>query len=133
MHLWEAEHPYYASEGNYFENGLHYTYKSWSDFLAEWEDADMDMNHIYRWDWSEGEDAGAGAYMGDDNYRNGVLKLFYIGQRKAICLSCEAAVCRADEPAVLAFLKLRYEHLLTMWTPLSNTENLNVQLWQNNG
>lgn len=123
MHLWEAKHPYYATEGNFFESGLHTTYKSWSDFLPEWRDADMDMNHVYRWDWYEGEDEGAGEYTGDDNYRNGVLKLFYIGQRKAKCFSCEVSVCRADEPAVLAFLQPRFEHLFTMWTPFTNTKD----------
>ena len=124
-HLWETKHPYYACEGNYYKNGLHECHATLDSFLAEFDDSDMDYNHVYRWDWLEGQDYGAGEYTGDDYYRNGVLKVFFVGQRKALHFSHEVSVCRADEARVREFLAPRFEHLLSMWTPLtpSNTKD----------
>ena len=40
-HLWEYDHPYYCSEGNYYSNDCHHTFCSWEDFDAEWGDSDL--------------------------------------------------------------------------------------------
>lgn len=119
-HLWEVKHPYYMSEGNYFSNDCHTEFKSWAEFLDEFGDSDQDYNWFVRWDWLEGEDWGAGAYNGDDYYRHARFMLQLIGQRKAKLLSFEVAVCRADEPAILEFLKPRWEYMQTMWLPFSH-------------
>lgn len=42
--FWEVKHPYYAAEGEY----LHY--KSWQDFVGDWDNYDDDLNMVYRWD-----------------------------------------------------------------------------------
>jgi NTP pyrophosphatase (non-canonical NTP hydrolase) len=43
-HLWEVKHPYYATEGNYFDNDCHVDFDSWADFKEEGSlDADRDM------------------------------------------------------------------------------------------
>ena len=118
-HLWEVKHPYYANEGNYYSNECHAPYKSWAEFIEAEGDADIDYNLVYRWDWREGEDWGAGAYTGDDNYRNGLLFVFFIGQRKALARSAEVQVCRADEPAVIEYLKPRLARLMEIWEPLA--------------
>lgn len=118
-HLWEAPHPYYMTEGNYFQAGCHTTYKTWAEFVNEFGESDLDYNWFVRWDWLEGEDHGAGTYNGDDYYRHARFMLQMIGQRKAKLLSFEVEVCRADEPAILAFLGPRWEYMLSMWAPLS--------------
>lgn len=118
-HLWEVDHPYYANEGNYFSQDCHTTFKTWPRFAADSADEDLDLNLVYRWDWKEGEDDEAGAFNGDENYRNGRLLIFYIGQRKALARSVEIEVCRADEPAVIEWLRPRFAKLMDIWEPLS--------------
>src|SRR5690348_9972495 len=82
--LWEGDHPSYCNEGNYFSRDCGQQFKSWSDFMAAEGDSDLDMNLVFRWDWREGENWGAGAFKGDEHYRNGKLLVFYVGQRKGI-------------------------------------------------
>jgi hypothetical protein len=117
-HLWEADHPYYMTEGNYYENGCHTTYPTLDAFLDDWSKADRDLNWIVRWDWLEGEDWGAGEYRGDDYYRNGRLLIQMIGQRKARLWSLEVAVCRADEARVLEYLRPFASLMAETWAPL---------------
>lgn len=117
-HLWEVKHPYYMTEGNYYQNGCHQRWAAWHDFIAEFGDADKDYNWFVRWDWLEGEDGGAGEFTGDIYYRNGVFMLQMVGQRKAYLGSPEVAVCRADEPAIRAFLEPFWAYMKEMWEPL---------------
>jgi len=116
-HLWEAKHAYYCNEGNHYANGCGSDYKRWSDFLDEEADMDMDYNLVFRWDWVEGEDEGAEPFDGDVNYRNGILKVFFMGQRKGAYRWATVQVCRADEHAVRAFLEPRYRYLMRLWAP----------------
>ena len=118
MHLWEQQHPYYCNEGNYFSNDCGREFKRFSDFWEEAEGEDLDYNLIFRWDWVEGEDWGAEEFDGDENYRNGILKLFYMGQRKGLYRYVTVQVCRADEPAVIEFLRPRADQMRAIWTPL---------------
>lgn len=118
--LWEVSHPYYINEGNYFKAGCHELYESWDDFLSGFGDADMDYNWFVAWEWREGEDFGANDYKGDDYYCNGRLLLQLIQRRKSILTSHEIKVCRADEPAVRAFLQPYWEYTQRMWAPLSD-------------
>jgi hypothetical protein len=119
-HLWEAKHLYYCNEGNYFAResvGSHY--KSLVDFLSEEAESDMDYNLVFRWDWDEEDGDEQSTYNGDDYYRNGVLKVFFMGQRKGLYRYSTVEVCRADEPAVIEYLRPRLGHLLSLWEPLS--------------
>lgn len=117
--LWEIDHPYYCNEGNYFAKGSeqpHTHYQTWASFMDGWGNSDMDYNFLIRWDWDEEEER---AYTGDDYYRNGVLKVFWMGQRKGLYLWSTVEVCRADEPAVREFLQTRWEYMRKMWEPFS--------------
>ena len=114
-HMWECEHSYYAADGNYFSNECHAEHATWAAFMSEEGDSDLDYNLIYRWDWSEDDSP----FNGDVYYRNGTLKLFYIGQRKALARSVHVSVCRADEPAVRTWLQPRLQHLASLWMPLT--------------
>ena len=119
MHLWEIDHPYYCNEGNYYaRESVGSEYKRWQDFLEENKDVDLDLNLIFRFDWVEEEDS----YTGDDNYRNGILKIFWMGQRKGLYRYSRVEVCRADELSIIQFLKPRWEHLRLLWEPISTSE-----------
>jgi hypothetical protein len=125
-HLWEVDHPYYCNLSNYYATGRDKDYReydSFTDFLAEEGDADMEYNLVFRWDWKEGdpeEDDGEMPlpYTGDDNYRNGKLYLFIMQQRKGLYEWIEVEVCRADESAVIAYLAPRWEHMKKLWSPV---------------
>lgn len=127
-HLWEVDHPYYCTEGGYFHTqAQHKTvheFKSWAEFLEEMGDADLDYNLLFRWDWSETtyDDEGEElpAFNGDVNYRNGKLSLFFMYQRKGYHGTSVVEVCRADEPAVIAYLQPRLAYLMRLWEPLSH-------------
>lgn len=120
-HLWEVDHPYYCNEGNYFAPGNEQPtthYRSWAEFVEAEADSDFDMNLLFRFDWYEGEDQELAPFNGDVNYRNGQLRLFWMGQRKGLYRWSTVEVCRADEPAVIDFLRPRMAHLLSLWEPL---------------
>ena len=118
MKLWEAKHPYYCNLGGYFSGEkVEGNYKSWSEFIDEEGDADFDMNLLFRWDWEKLD--GEPYEPGDDpNYRDGVLRLFWIAQRKGYYRYTNVEVCQADEPAVRAWLQERLDYLVCMWLPL---------------
>lgn len=122
MRLWEANHAYYCNEGNYYAREQPVgRYRTFADFCAGEGESDFDYNLLFRWDWKEGpdgEDSGT-AFNGDENYRNGVLLLFWMGQRKGLYRWSEIEVCRADEPAVIKFLQPRLNYLLSLWEPLT--------------
>lgn len=128
-HLWEVKHSYYCTEGQYFANqSEHQTiwqFKSWADFLAEMGAADMDYNLLFRWDWDEAHpETGDSTYTGDNNYRNGKLFLFFMHQRKGYHSTSIIEVCRADEPAVLAYLTPFWEHMRDLWAPISQQQGV---------
>lgn len=119
-HLWEVDHAYYCSENNYYSNECHFQFKSWQDFMDEMDDADLDYNLIFRWDWKENDpETDEPTYKGDDYYRNGRLYLFTMHQRKGRFVCSEIEVCRADESAVIEYLRPRLAHLMALWEPLT--------------
>ena len=126
-HLWECKHPYYCTEGNYFSSQHTYQtiwpFASWADFIEEMGNADKDYNMLFRWDWeeptedNEGEELPTGDV--DINERNGKLKLYFMIQRKGFHLTSIVDVCRADEEAVIEYLKPKLEHLKSLWAPFN--------------
>lgn len=120
-HLWEVEHPYYCNEGNYYARGgdhPHQHYKCFADFARAEGDADLDMNLVFRWDWYEGG-MGGSPFTGDENYRNGQLSVFIMGQRKGLYRWAIVEVCRADEADVRAYLEPRWRRLQELWSPFA--------------
>lgn len=121
-HLWEIDHPYYCSDSNYYATGDAQptsSYKSWAEFIEAEGDADFDMNLVFRWDWNEGEDHDLQAFNGDVNYRNGILMIRWMGQRKGLYRWSTIEVCRADEAAVRLFLQPRWKHMKLLWEGIS--------------
>lgn len=123
-HLWESGHDYYCNEGNFYSNDCGAHYKRLSEFLEAEGEADLDYNLVFRWDWVEGEDCGAQGFNGDVNYRNGLLKVFFMGQRKGLFRFATVEVCRADEGAVKEYLEPRFKHMMELWSPLSGLVSL---------
>jgi hypothetical protein len=120
-HLWEVKHPYYCEESNYYAPGNDQPmkeYKNWADFIGEEGYSDLDLNLVFRWDWREGADWDLPEHRGDINYRDGKLLLFIIGQRKGLYRWVEIEVCRADESAVIEYLRPRWERIKLIWEPL---------------
>lgn len=125
-HLWEVRHPYYCNEGNWFAGSFRDCschYERWQDFIAEQGDNDLDLNLLFRFDWEppweDGDCEKPIQWQGDENYRDSTLKLFYMGQRKGLYRWVTIDVCRADEPAVREWLRVRWEHMRTLWAPVS--------------
>lgn len=125
-HLWECKHSYYCTEGQYTSSQSDFKtiweFKSWAEFIAEMGNADMDYNMLFRWDWHEGEDYELAPFNGDVYYRNGKLLLFFMVQRKGFHSCSIVDVCRADEPAVIEYLKPNLEHLMGLWAPLTHSD-----------
>ena len=120
-HLWEIKHPYYCEEHNYYQNlnEEQVTFKSWKDFLEDFGEADDDYNFLFRWDWIINEDSeGNSAISGDPNYRDGELKLFFMGQRKGMYWSNSISVCQNDEKEIIKYLKKRASYMKKLWEPL---------------
>ena len=118
-HLWEIDHPYYCTEGNYYQRGMHDVYDSWAEFIEEWGTTDHDMNLVFRWDWQrdDSEYLEEGETPGPDR-----LQVFWVLQRKAILRSTECIVTEADEPAVRAWLADRAKTVAAIWEPIALAE-----------
>lgn len=115
-HLWEAEHPYYAAEGNYYASGHHAVFDSVESFIADEGPADIDMNLVYRWDWQPFDREP------EDPAEYDTLSIYFIGQRKAKARSAEVRIDPKDrervEPMVRAYLAPRLARLLEIWAPM---------------
>jgi hypothetical protein len=138
-HLWEFDHPYYCSEGNFFKSGYNTTFESWESFATpsagksfndSWNllyDFDNDLNFLFRWDWKKADPENYYLKPGDPDdesadlaeaLKSDTLQLFFILQRKAYNISAEVIVSEADEPAVLAWLEGKAAYMRSMWEPL---------------
>lgn len=116
-HLWEVDHPYYATEGHYRTKGCHHEFDTGEDFLIELGNADMDFNLICRWDWNEvdPDDYDGVTYILPET---DTLSLFYITQRKADPFSAAVQVTKDQEDEIREWLTVRAEHLRKVWEPL---------------
>lgn len=126
QHLWEIDHPYYATPGCYYTPGtqwmeVHEEIESWAGFMESWGEADEDYNLLYRWDWerTDPEDYEDELRL-DPAFKlpGDTLQLFYMMQRKAKPMSVYVKVTEADEPAVREFLAGKAEHMRKLWEPL---------------
>lgn len=106
-HLWEIDHPYYCNLGNYGINNCGQEYESWQDFFDAEGNADMDYNLVFRWDWKKA--------TADNELDFDTLFVFFMGQRKGLYRWVEIEISDADEDAVRAWLKTRWDYLKTVW------------------
>ena len=102
-------HPYYASESNYYSKDASSSYQTMSEFISEFTDADIDMNLIYRWDVHK-----------HDKVETYWAEVFIIHQRKGIY--SPVVIHHFAEDEVSAFVSLVSKHkekLLELWKPIA--------------
>jgi hypothetical protein len=122
QHLWEIDHPYYCTEGNYFVPGtrwheVHNEYDSWAEFFEDWGSTDEDMNLVFRWDWKRSDPQDYEPY--GEEVPGDKLHVYWVLQRKAILRSTVCVVTEADEPAVRAWLVERAQTIAAIWEPIT--------------
>lgn len=118
MKLWEAAHPFYAQEGNYYNNDCHYEHESWEAFYEDMGNSDPDMNLVYRWDWNIPNTPDPRDDEGEEMLPE-TFSVFVVGQRKARLTSHEFPVKREDEPAIRAWLTERAKTITAIWAPIN--------------
>lgn len=112
------EHPYYASDTNYYTNFEDWPNKwdTMTDFLDEFEDADLDMNLVYRWDVHpyDGERTNSrrpGKYC---------AQVVIIGQRKGIYgPHLIASIEEQEVPRFIEYLKKHWQRNCENWKPIA--------------
>ena len=101
-------HPYYCPEGNYYSNKPNQRYNTMTDFLDDFEDTDVDLNLMFRWDIHKNEE--------DDGYR---AECFLILQRKGIFMSCMIDSIKQEEvERFIAYANKHKKRLEQIWKPL---------------
>lgn len=106
-HLWETDHPYYCTSGDYHLRGMHAKYATWGAFIDAEAENDPDHNLLFRWDWFK-----------SDNGVMGELELYFALQRKGAQRSVSITVHPDEEPMVRAYLQERLNYLMKVWEPL---------------
>lgn len=119
--LWDVEHDYYCSQGNYLSREYpHDMFESVDVLLGISEDlfgpgfgdADMDFNLVFRWDW-----------LKDDETGEEEIAIFLVFQRKGFYKSIGAPISSdpekrdAEERALYDWLLPRWEHMRDLWAP----------------
>ena len=101
-----VDHPYYCSTSNYYSNDANQGFKTMTEFLDEFEDADIDMNLMFRFDVHEAD----GRYSAE---------CFLMLQRKGIFMPCTIESFTENElPRFIAYANLHKQRLLENWLPL---------------
>jgi hypothetical protein len=127
-HLWEYDHPYYCTEGNFLYAPYQHSHLTVHDVLPSWEafkseggfyDADRDMNLLWRWDWKAWHLEFPEDYPDEQGRtERHELQLFFMLQRKAFCRSLSIDVTPADEPEVRAWLEECAKTIRAIWAPI---------------
>lgn len=108
-----VDHPYYCSESNYYSNDAGARWETMTEFLDEYEDADIDMNLVFRWDVKpRGEENTAGRYCAE---------VFIMNQRKGIFSPhCIAHINEEEAVRFKKYLEKHWATLRAVWEPLDN-------------
>ena len=103
-----ADHDYYCSTSNFFSNDASEYWDTWPEFYAEYNDADIDMNLVFRWDVIRSDD---GSFS---------MNVFFIRQRKGIFSPIIInEVTEADVETIVLFLQKHWNKLESIWHPIS--------------
>jgi hypothetical protein len=109
--LLAADHPYYSSDSNYYSDDASTTWETMTDFLKEFEDADVDMNLVFRWDVHERD---------EDHPGRRYAEVFMVYQRKCIYAPHHIRHINEDEAVRFrAYLEKHWETMKKLWSPLS--------------
>ncbi len=115
------KHPYYASESNFYSNDSNLNFETMVGFLDEFEDADIDMNQVFRWDITEKVDDEEKSF----NPKLYSAQVVIILQRKGIYIPCRiASVTQEDLPRFQEYLKKHWENMIKIWMPISQQQEV---------
>lgn len=115
-----VKHDYYCSESNYYSREPSQKFETMTEFLDCMEDADIDMNLVFRWDIKNRSDDDEGIKVG--RY---YAEVFIIMQRKGIFKPCFIShVNEAEIPRFKAYLEKHWQTMLQIWTPVSGDYSL---------
>lgn len=107
-----ANHPYLCSDSNYYSNEAGAEWETMTDFLAKFENADEDMNLVFRWDIRQRDEDNPGRYYAE---------VFMMHQRKGIFSPHYIRHINEDEAIRFrAYLEKHWKVLRAMWEPLSS-------------
>lgn len=110
-----VKHPYYCSDSNYYSREASETYETMTEFLDEFEDADEDMNYVFRWDIrprGEGKESKKA-----QRYR---AEIFMILQRKGIFKPIEVKhVNEQEAERFKAYLHKHWDLTKKLWEPIT--------------
>jgi hypothetical protein len=132
-HLWEYDHPYYCTEGNYLYSPVRHSDVTVHDQLPSWEafkesgwfDNDRDLNLLFRWDWKAWHLEFPEDYPDEQGRTESHdLQLYFMLQRKAFCRSVYVAVTPEDEPEVRAWLEECAKTIRAIWEPILPSEGV---------
>ena len=109
-----VKHDYHCSESNYYSNKPSKRYDTATEFLDEFENTDIDMNLVFRFDVhnkrDEETDIETGEYWAE---------VFLMLQRKGIFMPCHIVSIKQDEvDRFVSYLKKHKEKLNSIWSPL---------------
>lgn len=108
-----AKHLYYCSESNYYSNEAAMYYSTMSDFLDEFEGADIDMNLCFRWDVHAPDE--------DEDRHWYSASVFIMQQRKGKFVPVSIAeIVESDVERFEKYLHAHHDHLIDLWTPVSS-------------
>lgn len=104
------EHPYYCSENNFYSLEPKERFSTVSDFLDEFEEADVDMNLVFRWDIKSNINDNSAKIEGY------YMEIFMILQRKGIFKPIFIESIKEDEvPRLLKYLERHKEVIDKFW------------------
>lgn len=104
-----AEHPYYCSTSNYHSNTANKEWETATDFLNDYENADIDMNLIFRFDVRQDDESGL--------YN---AEVFVIHQRQGLFAPHYIKSITEDEAERFAQLLTNHWNVLhKVWAPIA--------------
>ena len=108
------DHPYYCSDSNYYSNEPSQDFETMTDFLSKYQDADIEMNLIFRWDIKKRDDElseKTGRYY---------AQVYIIAQRKGIFTPCYIKHINQEEADLFVSLAMKHwDKLEAMWRPIN--------------
>lgn len=117
--LASANHPYYCSDHNYYSNDASWTWSTMTEFLDEMEDADIDMNLVFRWDVHETSKDNVSEeriYL----YGKFHAEVFIMHQRKGkFAPNLIYSITEEEVPRFIAYLDKHWETLSMLWSPIN--------------
>lgn len=107
----KTDHSYHCSGSNFYSNKARESFTTVTEFLDEYEDADVDMNLCFRFDIHEREDDDI------EDYGKLYVELFLIKQRKGIFspIMCHSYNPDIESERLKQYLEKHYLMMKSLW------------------